>query len=95
VANGFKIVSSGLFIANVSVYTSISGCSCQVLTFFEWNMLSIRVLVALSQTKVDDVDTVLSGFSTSDEEVIGLDISMNDSLFMNNFYSLNLPHPYH
>jgi hypothetical protein len=58
-------------------------------------MLSVRVLVALSQTKVDDVDTVLSGFSTSDEEVIGLDISVYDSLFMNDFNSLNLSHHYH
>lgn len=74
----------------MSVYAGVSGCSCQVLTFFEWNMLTIRIFIALSQTEINDVDTVLSGFSTSDEEVIGLDISVYYSLFVNYFYSLNL-----
>lgn len=65
-ADCFKIVPSALFITDVSVDACVSSCACQILTLPEWNMLSIRILVALSQSEINDEDTVLSGVIASD-----------------------------
>ena len=48
-------------------------------------MLAVRRLVTLSQTEIDDVDIVPSSISSTDEEVIGLDITMDDALFVDFF----------
>ena len=86
--NGLEAVSSGLLVANVGVEGSIPGRSCEVLAVFERNMLAVTGLVALSQTEVDDVDGVLGCLSASSHEVVGLDVSMDDSFFVNNLNSL-------
>ncbi len=45
-------------------------------------MLSLGVFVALSKTEVDDVDVVFSAIIAANQEVVWLDISMNDPLFV-------------
>lgn len=78
-----KIVPSALFITDVSVDACVSSCACQILSFSEWNMFPIRVLVALSQSEINNEDTVLGGVVASDKEVVWLDVSVNNSLFVN------------
>ena len=69
---------------------SISGRTCQVFALTERNVLSFRVLVALSQAKVDDVDIILCALVAANQEIIGLDISVDDALFMDFLNAMNL-----
>ena len=46
-------------------------------------MLALRVLVALGQTEINDVNVVSEVVGTSNEEVIRLDVSVDDSLLVN------------
>jgi len=89
-ANGFEIVSATLFITDMGVNTSVSSCASQILALSEGDMLSIRVLIALSKSKVDDVHVVFGTFVSTDEEVIRLDVSVDYSLFMYFLNALNL-----
>ena len=41
-------------------------------------MFTLTILVALSETEIDDVDIVTGGFCTSEQKVIRLDITMDD-----------------
>ena len=61
----------------------ISGGSCQVLSLLEWDVLSFTVFVAFGKTKINDVDVVTSSVCASNEEIIWLDITMDDSLLVN------------
>ena len=85
-SNRLQVVPARLFVTNVSVDTSVSGSSCQVLTLAERNVLTIGVPVAFRETKIDDENVVLVGIVATDQEVVWLDISVNDSLFV---YLLN------
>ena len=40
-SNGFQVISSGLFVANMSVDGSVSGGTCQVLAISEGDVLSV------------------------------------------------------
>jgi len=53
-------------------------------------VLAIRVLVALCKTEIDDVDVVFGAFGSSDQEIVGLDITVNDSFFVNFLNALDL-----
>lgn len=53
-------------------------------------MLTIGVLVALCKTEIDDVDVVLVSVVSTDKEVIRLNISMNNALFVDFLNSLYL-----
>ena len=88
-ANCLQIISSGLLISDMSVDTSVSGCSCQVLSISKWNMLSVRRLVAFCESKIDDINGALGMVSCSNQKVVWLDISMNDPLFVHNLDSLD------
>ena len=85
--DGLEIVSSGLLIPDVGVHTGVSGRTCQVFAISERNMLAIRRLVALSQTKIDNVNSIFCGFGTSNQKVIWLDVSMDNSLLMDHLDS--------
>jgi hypothetical protein len=89
-ANGFQIVSSGLFITNMSVDACISSSTSQVLSFSKWNVLSFRVFVTLCKTKVNDVYTVFVVLLTPNEEIVRLYVSVNDPFLVNFLYPLNL-----
>ena len=45
-------------------------------------MLTFTILVALSQAEVNDIDVVASGISTTNQEVIRLDVSVDDALLV-------------
>ena len=81
-ADTFEVISSGLLDSLVRCDGSISGGSCQVLSILVWDVYSLVILVTLSQTKIDNVHIVPGVISASDEEVIRLDISMDQSLLM-------------
>lgn len=53
-------------------------------------MLTVRVLVALRETKVDDVNVVLVCVGSANEEVVRLDISMNNALLVDLLDALDL-----
>lgn len=53
-------------------------------------MLSIRILVALGETEIDDEDVILVLVISSNQKVIWLDISMDNPLFVDLLNSLNL-----
>jgi len=45
-------------------------------------MDTLRILIAFSKAKINNIDVIFGRFSASDQEIIGLNIPMNDSLFM-------------
>jgi len=74
----------------VSVDTRVPSSACQVLTFSEGDVLAVRVLVALGETEVDDIDVVLVCVVAADEEIIRLDVSVDNALLVHLLNSLNL-----
>ena len=74
----------------MSVDTCVSGGSCQILALTEWNVLAVRVFVALGETEIDDVDIVFVSVVAADQEVVWLDVSVDDSFFVYFLNSLNL-----
>ena len=53
-------------------------------------MLTLGVLIALSETEIDDVDIVFGALVAANEEVIRLDISVDNSLVMHFLNTGNL-----
>lgn len=90
--NCFEIVSSRLFVAKMGVDGSVSGGTSEVLAISEGDVLTIRGLVTLGETEVNDVDGVLCLIVTTYEEVVGFDVTMNDALFVHNLDPLNHLH---
>ena len=91
-ADTFQIIASGLLFSLMGCNGGISGGSSQIFTILVWNMVTLTIHVALGKTKVNDVDEVAGGFCRSDEEVIRLHITMNDSLgvdLLEMFHELN------
>jgi hypothetical protein len=80
--NGLQIVSSRLLVPNMSVDARISRGPSQILSFSKRNVLPFRVLITLCQSEVYDEYTVLGMLRASDHEVIWLDVSVDDALFM-------------
>ena len=87
--NCLEVVSSGLLVTNVCVYGSVSCGTCEVLAISEGDVFSIRALVALRQSKINDVDSVLGVLISSNQKVVGFDVSMDDPLLMNYLDSLD------
>ena len=81
-ANRLQVVSSRLLDALMSSYRCVPCCSGQIFAIFVWNMFAFAVLVALSQTEINDIDVISGRFSASNQEIIGLDIPMNNSLLV-------------
>ena len=78
VADGLHIVSPGLLDANVSVDRGISGRARKRLVISVWNMLArLGILVALAQTKVDQVDRALF-VADAHQEIVRLHIAMDE-----------------
>ena len=87
--DGFQVISSRLFVPNVSVKTGISCSSCQVLSISERNVLTIRALVALGQSKINNVDCVFGSVCPSDQKIVRFDVPMDNSLLMDTLDSLD------
>ena len=88
-SNGLQVVPSALLVANMGADGRVSCRASQVLAFAERNVLTLGVLVALSETEIDDVDIVTGGFCASDQKVIRLDITMDDPLLVHLLDSLD------
>ena len=88
VSNCLKIISSGLFVPDVSVNASVSAS--EVFALAEGDVLAIGVLVAFSETEIDDENVIFVLIIATDQKVIRLNISMNDPLLMDLLNSLNL-----
>lgn len=89
-ADSFKVVTPRLLVTNVSVDTRVPSSPCQVLTFSEGDVLAVRVLVALGETEVDDIDVVLICVVAAYEEIVRLDVSVDNALLVHLLNSLNL-----
>ena len=68
----------------VRVDTHVPRCPAQTLSFPVWDVLfRLGVPVLLGHAKVDDVDDVgRLGLRAADEEVVGLDVAVDEVLFM-------------
>ena len=84
--NGLQVVSSALFVADVGSNRGIPSCASQIFAFAEGDVFAFRVFKAFCQAEIDDIYIILCTFVTANEEVIRLDISVNNSLFV---YLLN------
>jgi len=76
----------------VSVNASIASGTGQVLAFTEWNVLAVGVLVALGETEINDENAIFVGIVAAYQEVVRLNVSMDDALFMYLLNTLNLKH---
>ena len=71
------------------IQACVSCCASQVLSISEWDVLAVRRLVALGEAEVDDVNCVFSLVIAANQEIIRFDVSMDDSLLMDDLDSLD------
>ena len=90
--NGLQIISPRLLIPEMGVQACIPGCPRQILPIFERNMLAIRRLVALREAKINNVNSTFCGFRASNQKVVRLDVSVNDSFIVYGFDALDHLH---
>ena len=83
--NGLEVISSGLLNTLVGGNGGVPGGTGEVLAILVGDVLALGVLVALGKTEINDVDVVAGGVRTTDQEVIGLDITMDNTLLVNLF----------
>ena len=89
-ANSLQVVSAWLLVTDVGVDGGVASSTRQVLSVSEGNVLALRVFVALSESKVDNVDIIFGALIASNQEVVRFDVSVDDSLFVNFLNSVNL-----
>jgi hypothetical protein len=53
-------------------------------------VLAVRILEALSETKIDDENIIFVSIVSTYQEIVGLNISMNNTLLVNFLNTLNL-----
>ena len=90
--NTLQIISPWLLDSLVSGNRGVSGSSSQIFTIFVGDVDSLIVSVALCESEINDVDVVPGGVSSSNQEIVRLDISMDQSLFvdfLNSLHQLN------
>jgi len=90
VANGLKIVTAALLIADVRVDRCVSCSSREVLALPERDVLVIRVLVAFGEAEIDNVYVVLCAFCASNQEIVGFNVSVNYPFLMDLLNALDL-----
>ena len=76
----------------MGVNASIASGSGKVLAFTEWNVLAIGVLVALCEAEIDDKNAILVSIVATYQEVVRLNVSVDDALFMCLLNTLDLYH---
>ena len=81
-ADSFQIVSARLLNSFVCIDRSVSCRACQVLAILVRDMLTLTVLEALSQPKVNNVDLIFGLVRATDQEIIWFDIPVDYSLFV-------------
>lgn len=95
VADGFKIVSPRLLDTLVRGDGSVTRRARQILAVLVRDVLSIGVLVALGQSEINDVDVIACSIRPSNQEVVRLDITMDDALFVHFFNASDQLHRNH
>ena len=81
-ADGLKVITARLFNTLVSSDRGVASSTSQVLSILVGDVLTFRILKALSQTEVNDVDGILGVLRATDEEVIRLNVTVDDPLFV-------------
>ena len=89
VTDRFQIVASTLLNSLVRRYRGISGRPGQIFTVLVGYVLTLAVLVALGQAEVDNEDIISRALLPSNQEVVRLDVTMDDALFMHLFNSFD------
>ena len=87
--NCLEIISSRLLVSDMGINTSVPCSSCKIFTISEGNVLANGTLVTFSETKIDDINGIFSSFCTSNQKVVWLDVSMDNSLLMDDLDSLD------
>ena len=72
----------------------VSGRAGQVFSLTEGDMLTLRVLEALGKTEVNNVNIVFRAFIPANKEIVWLNITMDNPLFVHflNTMDLGTPH---
>ena len=86
----FEVVTARLLVADVGVNGGVPGRASEVLAVTEGDVFALGVLVALGETKIDNVDIVFGALVTANKEVVGLNVSMDDPLFVHFLNSVDL-----
>jgi hypothetical protein len=90
ISQGFKIITTRLFNAEMGVDGGVSRCPCEVFVLTIGNVkMGFGVAVFLGETKVDDID-LISTFADSHEEVVGFDITVDERFGVDIFNSRDL-----
>ena len=89
VTNGLQIISSGLLNTFVSRNRCIPGRASQVFSVLVRNMFTFTVFVALGEAKIDNVHVIFGCLCAANQEVVRLNVSMDDSFFMDLFDALD------
>ena len=66
---------------------SVSCCTSQVLSILVGDVLTCTVLVAFGETEINDIDVISSCFSSTNQEVVWLDIPVDDAFLV---YTLDM-----
>lgn len=84
VAEGLEVIATRLLASKMGVDTHVASGTGQRLALSVGDvLLGLGVAVLLSHTKVDDVDDVGAlGARTTNEEVVGLDVAVNEILLV-------------
>ena len=88
----FEIISSRLLSSKVCVDTHVSGCTGQRLSFPIWNMLlRLRLSILFCHAKIDDMNDICGfGVWTTNKEVVGFYVAVDEILFVNRLDSRQL-----
>lgn len=83
-AQGFQIISSRLFTAQVCVDAHVPGSSGQGFSFSVWDMLfRLRIAILLGHAKVNHVNNICCfGTGPADEKVVGFDVAVDQVLLV-------------
>ena len=89
VTDRFKIISSRLLNAFVCGNRCISSRSSEIFSIFVRNMFSFTILIALGKSEIDDIDVVTASLSSTNQEVVRFDVSVDDPLLVHLFDSFD------
>ena len=89
-SNRLQVIPSGLFLTQVGGEGCVSRGARQVLALLIWDVLLARIHVEFGEAEVDDVDVVFGGLGAPHHEVVGLDVTVDDSVFVAFLNAVNL-----
>lgn len=89
VTKGFQVIPSGLLAAKMCVDAHVTSSTGERFAFTVWNvLLGSWIPVLLGHTKIDNMDDIGGlGARAANEEVIGLDITVDQVTFVNGLYA--------